>query len=152
MSGFSEYADFDATGLAELVDKGEGSSRELVEQAIRQIEETNPTINAVIHEMFDDTLERADRPPPEGTAFPGVPFLLKDDAAAYAGVPLRSGSRSLSDHIPDEDSEIAKRHKAARLITVGKTNLPEFTLAPVTEPELFGPTRNPMPPLFHTPQ
>ena len=62
---------------------------------------------------------------------------------AYAGVPLTNGSRFFADNIPDHDSELIKRYKNAGVIIVGKTNLPEFGLAPVTESELFGPARNP---------
>jgi amidase len=36
-----------------------------------------------------------------------------------------------------------RRYKRAGVIIVGKTNTPEFGLTPFTEPELFGPTRNP---------
>ena len=36
-----------------------------------------------------------------------------------------------------------RRYKAAGLITVAKTNLPELAIGVTTEPRLFGPTRNP---------
>jgi amidase len=143
MNGFPEYDQYDATGLGELVTKKEVAPKELVEAAIDRIERFNPPLNAVIHRMYDRALDEAERPPPEGAPFPGVPFLLKDLHAAYAGEPLTAGSRALRDYVPDHDAELVRRHRAAGLIIVGKTNTPEFGLAPVTEPELFGPTRNP---------
>ena len=39
MSGFEAYADYDGLGLAELVRKGEVEPAELVEEAIRRIEQ-----------------------------------------------------------------------------------------------------------------
>ena len=73
----------------------------------------------------------------------GVPFLMKDILMACAGVPLTNGSRFLKDYIPNHDSELVRRFKAAGIIVVGKTNTSEFGLVPITEPELFGPTNNP---------
>lgn len=142
MSGFSEYGDYDGLGLAELVRKKEVKPSELVEEAIGRIEKVNPQINAVIHKMYDRGREAAEGDLPDGP-FRGVPFLLKDLEVAYAGEPLRSGSRFQQDFVPDHDSEIVKRFKSAGVITLGKTNTPEYGLVPVTEPELFGPSNNP---------
>jgi len=75
--------------------------------------------------------------------FSGVPFLLKDLMADYAGVPTRKGSRFHNDFVSDHDSEMVRRFKAAGVIVLGKTNTPEYGLVPVTEPELFGPSNNP---------
>jgi len=58
---------------------------ELVEAAIKRIERINPAINAVITPMYDEARNAANRPLPDGP-FTGVPFLLKDLLAAYAGV------------------------------------------------------------------
>jgi amidase len=142
MSGFGDYDKYDGLGLAELVQKKEVKPSELVEEAISRIEKLNPQINAVIQKMYEQARKAADGDIPDGP-FKGVPFLMKDILMAYAGVPLTNGSRFFKDYIPDHDSELVKRFKAAGIIVLGKTNLPEFGLVPITEPELFGPTNNP---------
>lgn len=142
MSRFAEYSQYDGLGLAELVRKKEVQPIELVEEAIGRIEAVNPRLNAVIHKMFDSARKAAQGPLPEGP-FAGVPFLLKDLVAACANEPLRKGCRFFSDYVADHDTELVARFRAAGVILVGKTNVPEFGLTPVTEPELFGPCRNP---------
>jgi amidase len=62
---------------------------------------------------------------------------------AYAGEPMRGGSRLFNDFVPAADSELTRRYRAAGLVIFGKTNTPELGVSNVTEPELFGPTRNP---------
>ncbi len=145
MGGFSDYDKYDGLGLAGLVRKGEVRPIDLVEEAISRIERLNPQLNAVIHKMYDRAREAAEGTLPEGP-FRGVPFLLKDVVTLYAGEPMRSGSRFLRDFVPDHDSELVLRLKAAGLVFLGKTNVPEMGLLPTTEPELFGPTRNPWDP------
>ena len=125
MAGFQEYGDYDGLGLAELVRDGEVSPLELVEEAISRIEGLNPQLNAVIHKMYDPARAAAVGDLPDGP-FRGVPFLLKDLLSVYAGEPMRNGSRFLKDYVPDYDSEMVRRNKAAGLITLGKTNTPEL--------------------------
>jgi amidase len=142
MNGFSDYDKYDGLALAELVQKREVKPSELVEEAIGRIEKLNPQLNAVICKMYELARKAGDGDLPNGP-FRGVPFLMKDILMAYAGVPLTNGSRFFKDFIPDHDSELVKRFKAAGIIVLGKTNTPEFGLVPITEPELFGPTNNP---------
>jgi amidase len=73
----------------------------------------------------------------------GVPMVLKDLMADYAGVPTSSGCRLLERFVPSADAEIVSRWKRAGLVMVGKTNTPELGILPVTEPHRFGPSRNP---------
>jgi amidase len=142
MAGFKEYSQYDGVGLADLIRKGEVTSAELVEEAISRIEALNPQLNAVVHKMYDVGRATAKGDIPDGP-FKGVPFLLKNLLAAYAGSPLSNGSRFFKDFIPDQDSEIVTRYKAAGLVTLGRTSSPEFGITPFTEPELFGPANNP---------
>jgi len=92
--------------------------------------------------MYDLAREKARGDLPAGP-FRGVPFLLKDLMVDYAGVPTNRGSRFHHGFVPDHDTEMVKRYKAAGLIAIGKTNVPEYGLVPYTEPELFGPANNP---------
>lgn len=142
MAGFSEYDQYDGLGLAKLVREKKISPLELCEEAIKRIEKLNPVLNAVVTPMFEIGMDTAKKPLPDGP-FTGVPFLLKDLLGAYAGVRFTSGCRAYKDYVPDYDSELVKRYKKSGLITLGKTNTPEFGLMGITEPELFGPTRNP---------
>lgn len=138
---FEEYRQYDALGLAELVQRREVTPAELLDLAIARADAVNPKINAVVH-RFDDRARSQIAGGLQGP-FAGVPFLLKDLMASYAGEPLRSGSRFLADFVPPHDSELVRRYKAAGLVIFGKTNTPELGLAPFTEPKLFGPTLNP---------
>ncbi|MBV6522576.1 MAG: 6-aminohexanoate-cyclic-dimer hydrolase [Gemmatimonadaceae bacterium] len=141
----NDYSSYDALGLAQLVRAGDVAPRELVQAAIERIERLNPSLNAVVHTMYDRALQEAESELPGG-AFRGVPILLKDLLAWYEGEPITSGSRLFRGWRPPYDTEIVRRYRRAGVIVVGKTNTPEFGLTPFTEPELFGPTRNPWDP------
>lgn len=138
---FEEYVRFDALGLAELVSSGQVSAAELLETAITRAEAVNPKLNAVVR-RFDERARKQLSEPLSGS-FAGVPFLIKDLMAAYAGETLSGGSRLFAGYVPAQDSELVRRYKAAGLVIWAKTNTPEFGLTPFTEPELFGPARNP---------
>ncbi|MDE3179918.1 MAG: amidase, partial [Acidobacteriota bacterium] len=139
-----EFASLDATEQADLVQRKAASPLELTEAAIRRIEALNPRINAVICPLFDRALALAkDEANLPAGPFRGVPFLIKDILAAYAGVPLTAGCAFLKDHRPKQDSVLVSRLKRAGLVIVGKTNTPELGLLPTTEPALFGSSKNP---------
>ena len=109
----------------------------------QSIYEVNPKLNAVVTPMFDRARAEASVAPAEGP-FSGVPFLLKDLLAEYAGVRFTEGSAFLDGHYtPESDSELTRRLRRAGLIVIGKTNTPELGILPTTEPRLFGPTHNP---------
>jgi amidase len=142
MTSFPEYDQYDGIGLAKLVKDGGISSAELCEEAICRAESLNPKLNAIITTMYDYARKEAEHPKADAV-FGGVPFLLKDAHHALKGFPMSSGSALLKNYLPEYDAEIVRRFINAGLIILGKTNTPEFKLAYVTEPEAFGPTRNP---------
>lgn len=142
MGSFPEYDQYDALGLTELVRQKQVTPAELCEAAVERIESLNPRLNAVVTPMFEQGRTAAAGPLPDGP-FCGVPLLIKDLHYAYAGVPMSAGCKALRNFIPDRDNELVMRIKRAGAVILGKTNTPEFGLMGVTEPELFGPCRNP---------
>lgn len=138
---FKEYTQFDALGLAELVNKGEVSAKELLDSAVARANKLNPKLNAIIHRFDERAYAAAQTGLPSG-AFTGVPYLLKDLSFSFEGEPLTMGSRSVK-IMSDYDSEIVKRMKASGVNTFGKTNTPEFGLIITTEPKAHGVTHNP---------
>lgn len=142
MATFAEFDRLDGLGLADLVRRGEVTATELVEESIRRIEARNPALNAVIHPMFEQARRAAAGPLPDGP-FRGVPFVIKDLVVLLAGEPYTGGSRYLAGWVPDHDSELVRRYRAAGFVFVGKTNVPEFGITPFTEPRFTGITRNP---------
>ena len=133
----------DATDQAALVRRGDVSATELLEAAIERIEALNPALNAVIIRWFDEARDAAAHLP-EGP-FHGVPFLLKDLWAHYAGQPLTNGCQALKQTLPisPTDTTLVSRFRQAGLNIAGRTNSPEFGSLPTTEPIAWGATRNP---------
>ncbi|GAA6155042.1 amidase [Pyruvatibacter sp. HU-CL02332] len=142
MTGFKEYDDYDALGLAELVAKKEVTSTELLDEAISRLEKVDGALNSVPLKHYDEARAAIDAGLPDGP-FKGVPFLLKDLHLLMTGTVTSFGSGAFKDNVADHDSTLTERYKDAGLVIFGKTNSPEFGLAGTTEPRLYGPTHNP---------
>ena len=147
---FEDYVRHDGLGLAELVRTRQVTAAELLETAIQRAEQVNPKLNAIIMPMHDIARQRAQQNL-EGP-FAGVPFLIKDLFQEYAGVPTAYGCKALkaAKHTPTEHAEITARWLKAGTVIFGRTNTPEFGAKGITEPEAWGPCRNPWNP-EHTP-
>src|SRR6266851_2037771 len=140
-----DFTWLDAVAQAELVRKKEATPLELVDAAITRIERVNPQLNAVITPLFDKARAQAASGTIANGPFRGVPFLLKDLVSASAGDPIHNGMRLLRDarFVAPYDTYLAAKFRAAGFIFLGKTNTPELGLNGTTEPEAFGPSRNP---------
>ncbi|KUM24473.1 amidase [Mesorhizobium loti] len=134
-----EYVEYDATGLASLLNVGEITPAELARLAREAYDEVNPRINAVI-EFYEDAETVAGA---NSGLFNGVPFLRKDLGASEAGRLQEQGSRLFKGHHSATDSFFFCRARAAGLRTVGRTATSELGLSGATETILNGITRNP---------
>jgi amidase len=114
-----------------------------VQASLASIEALNGELNAFIHLDAEGALAAADEVEPgDERPFAGVPIAIKD-GAPVKGLPMTAGSDLFGDFVPQHDAFVVRRIREAGFVIVGKTNLPEFGILPVTEPRRFGPTRNP---------
>ena len=118
--------------------RGDVSPSELLEAALERIEAIDPQLNAVIIRWFDEARDAATHLP-DGP-FHGVPFLLKDLWAHFAGQPLTNGCGALKEALPisPADTTLVGRFRQAGLNIAGRTNSPEFGSLPTTEPVAWG--------------
>ncbi len=125
---FDNYVHYDGLGLAELLARGEVRPREVLDAAILRAERINPEINAIVTPLYDYAHQRIKEP--LSGPFAGVPFLLKDAHHALRGTPMSNGSRLHKGELSTFDAEIVRRYLAAGVVVFGKTNTPEYKLAP----------------------
>jgi amidase len=139
-----EWSQLDGVALADLVRRRQVTAQELVEAAIQRVEALNPRIGAVVHPTFERARQEAAAVSGDGP-LAGVPFLLKDAGGEQAGEPCTQGMAALAKAgaRASEDSAITHFARRGGLVAIGRTNTPELALLPTTEPEAFGPSRNP---------
>ncbi|MEM8563999.1 MAG: amidase family protein [Pseudomonadota bacterium] len=135
-----DYVQQDATGLAELLTRGDVSAIELAQCAGQIANTINPKFNAIVEWLEEP------QPAPESALpgpFSGVPFLIKDSVINAANVKSEVGSRLGEGMIAPHDSDLMIRFKQAGLVTLGRTTTPEFSFNVTGESLFNGPTRNP---------
>ena len=124
------------------------SAVEVMEAHLRQIEQVNPTVNAIITllpERAMDGARAADAALARGEAvgpLHGLPVAHKD-LTATKGIRTTRGSLLFKDNVPDQDALVVERLRLAGVITIGKTNVPEFGAGSQTFNPVFGATLNP---------
>jgi len=124
------------------------SVREVMEAHLAQIERVNPRVNAVVTLLAERAMDHAavaDEAIVGGKQIGllhGLPVAHKD-LHLTKGIRTTFGSPIFKDFVPDQDELIVERLKQAGVITIGKTNTPEFGLGSQTYNEVFGETRNP---------
>lgn len=137
----------DATDTSLLIQSGEVSVTEVIEGALKRIQQLNPALNAVVLHFVEQARARARflQDNPSGGPFSGVPFLLKDLGVAVAGQPLFLGNQALkkANFCPSWTSELALRFNRLGLVTLGTTNTPEMGAQTTTQSLVWGPARNP---------
>jgi amidase len=137
-----------ATELTRRIRDRDLSAREVLEAHVAQIERVNPKVNAIVTATFELACERArlaDEAAARGEFFGplhGLPVVHKD-LEETKGIRTTYGSPIFADYVPDFDTPIVERIRAAGAVLIGKTNTPEFGAGSQTFNPVFGATRNP---------
>lgn len=138
-----DYTQLDGLAMADLLARGDTTSRDLTACAIAQAEAWNPALNAITYPRYEESLAMAADWQPRG-AFRGIPFLLKDSGFAHRRFPSSIGSRLFDDTTYPFDATVAGRFEDAGLIPFARSTVSELCMGPSTEAlRNGGPTRNP---------
>jgi aspartyl-tRNA(Asn)/glutamyl-tRNA(Gln) amidotransferase subunit A len=143
-----DMAFLSAHELAHQVRRRARSAEEVVAGALARIDALDGEVNAFCALRADEALAearaldarigRGEDPGP----LAGVPFGVKDEQDV-AGLATTFGSVPMRDFVPERDSTLVARLRAAGAVPLGKTNMPEFGSTAFTKNRLFGLTRNP---------
>jgi amidase len=138
-----------ANDLAALIRARKISAREVMAAHLERIDQVNPKVNAIVAKLDDERClelaDAADRRAAGGASLPplhGLPIAFKDLQPAV-GFPFTRGSPIYKDAMPEADSVLVERLRAAGAIAIGKTNVPEFGMGSHTYNRVYGTTFNP---------
>ena len=146
MTGIDVYST--ARQMVAAVAAKEISARELLDLHLARIADTNPDVNAVV--SLDEERARAGaveaderlaRGEPVGPLH-GLPHAFKD-THEVEGWRTTFGSPLRESYVPKRDDLVAERIRGAGVVTIGKTNVPEWAAGSHTFNPIFGTTRNP---------
>jgi len=144
-----------ATDMAAAIRSKQLSPVEVMNAVLPRIEQLNPAVNAYCTMVAESALKQAEQAETmvmrgeKIGPLHGVPISIKD-LIFTKGIRTTAGSRIYENFVPEQDSIVVERLKAAGAIVVGKTNTAEFGWVAITKNPLFGETRNPWH-LEHTP-
>ena len=137
-----------ATSLARAIREKQVSSLEIVEAFLHRIEAVNPQLNAVVQLNAEPALtqaKQADLALARGEIIGllhGVPITVKDSFDTE-GIISTAGTKGRTSYIPQQDATAVARMRSAGAILLGKTNLPELSLAYEFNNLIYGRTNNP---------
>lgn len=137
-----------AIELSAAIHAREVSCREVMLATLRRIDAVNPEVNAIVARVDGDQLLTQagvrDAQLARGESLGwlhGIPQAFKD-TTPVAGSVTTSGSPLLKEFVPQQDSLMVARMRAAGCIAIGRTNVPEFALGSHTFNPVYGTTRN----------
>jgi len=137
----SALHDLTAVEQGAAVRRGEVSPRELAAHYLDRADE----VGAFVTRTPELALARAESllPVPHGSGpLYGVPTAIKD-LNLTAGVRTTFGSAAFADFVPDVSDAVTQSLEAAGMVSLGKTNTPEFGSPCYTEPDVAPPAVTP---------
>ncbi len=152
MTQLNDIVAMSAIELSNAIHARRVSCREVMAAYLAHIDRVNPKLNAIVARRDTDALLRdadeRDAQLATGQSLGwlhGIPQAPKD-LTAVRGMVSSSGSPVYQSHVPQQDSILVERMRAAGAIFIGRTNVPEFGLGSHTYNPVYGATGNPYDP------
>jgi aspartyl-tRNA(Asn)/glutamyl-tRNA(Gln) amidotransferase subunit A len=144
----TEIVELGLTDLSWLLAARKISATEALEAALVRLCSLDDKLNAFITVCADQALADAKKADQEIAAgnyrgpLHGIPVSIKD-MFEMNGVLTTGGSKILQAWVPDRDSALVEKLRAAGAVIFGKTNLDEFGHGGTSTLSQFGPVHNP---------
>ena len=126
-----------------LIEAGELSVSELMQETLARIKIVNPIVNALVNLLNEEDCKKLtfEKYALQGS-LGGMPMAIKD-LANVKGFKTTEGSPLYSGRVAQKDDQMVARLRAAGALFIGKTNTPEFGLGSNTFNPVYGKTKNP---------
>lgn len=124
------------------------SPLEVTERYIEHAKTVNPDLNALVVELFDEALERAEQlteniqNSEELPLFYGVPVSIKE-MISVENQPITCGSVHRREAVATSDAHVVENIKGSGAVPLGLTNIPELGLWIESTNPVYGTTKNP---------
>ncbi|KRL37172.1 Asp-tRNA(Asn)/Glu-tRNA(Gln) amidotransferase subunit GatA [Liquorilactobacillus uvarum] len=140
-----DYFANDLTSLHDLLVKKEISATDLTKETLAVIKEREQKVDAFLSVDEKGALEQAAEIDKTGidadNVLSGIPLGIKDNIVTK-GLTTTAASKILENFEPIYDATVIEKLKAAKAITIGKTNMDEFAMGGSTENSAFKLTKN----------
>ncbi|VAX27528.1 Aspartyl-tRNA(Asn) amidotransferase subunit A @ Glutamyl-tRNA(Gln) amidotransferase subunit A [hydrothermal vent metagenome] len=128
----------------DLLDRGDVSSRDILDSVFSRIEAVDDRVRAFISLTRDRAYDRMEdmKGPEKRGLLSGIPLAIKDNIC-IKGIETTCASKILEGFIPPYESSVTERLLQEGYILLGKTNLDEFAMGSSTENSGYFVTHNP---------
>ncbi len=146
----AEIHELSAVALRDALQKGEVSARDAAAHFLARVEQHNPLLGAFVTVTAEQAVQQAREADAlhSRTAAGGLPILhgmplAFKDLTDVAGVATTHGSAALEHKPAPVDGPLVALLREAGVISLGKTQVPEFGLTAYSENRIAPPSRNP---------
>ena len=142
-----DLSNISVTQIGKLIKTGELKSKSVIEYFIRRIKETNPKLNAIVVELFDEALSKAiesDNKIENGDEIgrlQGVPFTIKE-CLDLRGTPTTFGLLRRTKDFPESTDKYVKLLQKEGAIVLGKSNVSQLLASIESQNPVYGITNN----------
>ncbi|EMF0507708.1 amidase [Enterococcus hirae] len=133
----------DGMEIVKGLKKKQFSYKELVKEVSQKVAKLNPELNAFVTFETDQPIKDEGSILKDEQPLSGLPFPLKMLGQEKQGWLATSGSKLFQTHRSSRNSNFVSQVEKIGLIPLGQTNAPEFGFKNITDPQLYGPAKNP---------
>ena len=140
----------DATFWAQQIKQKHISPEELLKDTYQKAMKDKLNSFVTMDEaLLNQAIKELSKIDSENAIFYGVPFPLKNIGQEKKGYLNTAGAKLMKGNISNITDNYVSQIEASGLISFGKTNAPEFGYKNVTDPKMYGVTKNAWNPNYH---